>query len=256
MSTIEWEDTSRQNIFDFIFDMAFRDATLRNAFVNPYKSKNKSEGKTDRENKKQAEANFEELKKGIMDKTKNPVAKYLDSILGNEHTVEGVYQCGVYQCKFKCMLDVLNEVKEINTQIKKVDPKHKGFTFGNAQKLVNMSAKYLYIACYANPEMRMRFDECDCPMDSIMIKGVINEAKEVGKDNKFKKLRNNTSWSSLSINDGNYENIEVFINSIPEEYYEFQQWIRKNKYEYENVLDFDFRKWPEWSKKFDKVQKT
>jgi len=248
-STMEWDEKSKENIFCFIFEMAFKDATLRNAFVNPYKSKNKYEGKTDNESEQHAENAFDELKDNIRSFTKKPVAEYLDSMLDNEHTVED-------KCKYKCMLDVLNEVKEINTQIKKVDPKHKGFTFGNAQKLVNMSAKYLYIACYANPEMRMRFDECDCPMDSIMIKGVINEAKEVGKDNKFKKLRNNTSWSSLSINDGNYENIEVFINSIPEEYYEFQQWIRKNKYEYENVLDFDFRKWPEWSKKFDKVQKT
>ena len=247
---MEWNEKSKKNIFDFIFEMAFRDATLRNAFVNPYKNQNKYEGKTAKESEEQAEKDFETLKNDIKNKTKNPVAKYLDSILGNEHIDEGGYQCGINQCKFKSILDVLNEVKDINTKIKRIDPKHKGFTFGNAQKLVNMSAKYLYIACYANPEMSTRFDFCDCPMDSIMIKGVIKEANETGRDNKFKKLRNNTSWSSLSVNDGNYENIEVFLNSIPEEYYEFQQWIRKNKYEYENVLDFDFRKWPGWSKKF------
>ena len=238
-NTREWDKKSKENIFDFIFEMAFRDATLRNAFVNPYKSKNKRERKTGKESEKQAENDFEELKNNIKEYTKEPIKKYLESILGDK-------KADLNHCKYQCMLDVFNGVNNFNKQINEKDSKHKGFTFGNIQKLVNMSAKYLYIACYANPEMRTRFVFCDCPMDSIMIKGVVSEAGR----NKFERLRKETSWSSLAITDGNNTEIKKIIDLIPKEYVEFQQWIRKNKYEYENVLDFDFRKWPGWSKKF------
>ena len=241
MSTIDWDGNSRQNIYDFIFEMAFRDATLRNAFVNPYKRKNKSEGKTDKKSEKQAEEDFEKLKNEIRNHIKISVAKYLESILDNEYSGEVLEQS-----KYKCMLDVLNDVKDFNTQIKKIDSEHKGFTFGNVQKLANMSAKYLYIACYANPEIRTRFDYCDCPMDSIMIKGIIKEAGNI----EFEKLKDNTSWSGLSFEIGNCENVEEFQKLIPKEYVEFQEWIRNHREESENMLDYDFRKWTEWSEDY------
>ena len=50
------------------------------------------------------------------------------------------------------------------------------FTFGNAQKLINMSAKYMYMATYGRPELRGRFAACHCPMDAILIRTVVSEA--------------------------------------------------------------------------------
>ncbi len=45
----------------------------------------------------------------------------------------------------------------------------KKFTFGNAQKLLNMACKYFYVLCYNDSSLRERFKSCHCPMDNIMI---------------------------------------------------------------------------------------
>ena len=238
-NTKEWD---KKNILNFIFEMAFRDATLRNAFVNPYKIENKKAGKTDKKGEKDAENKFVDLKNEIRKKTKELVKNYLKLILENESPLEESDNC-----RYQCMMDIINGLKESNDKIKKTAPEHKGFTFGNVQKLVNMSAKYLYIACYANPEMRKRFNVCDCPMDSIMIKGVVSEAQ---RNNEFERLRKETSWSSLAITDGNNTEIKKFIDLIPKEYVEFQQWIRGHKDKDENMLDYDFRRWAEWSEEY------
>lgn len=50
--------------------------------------------------------------------------------------------------------------------------KKKNLTFGNIQKLLNMAAKYAYFACFRNPDLRNRFQCCDCPMDRKMITAV------------------------------------------------------------------------------------
>ena len=48
------------------------------------------------------------------------------------------------------------------------------FTFGNAQKLINMTAKYMFMATYEKPELRVHFDACHCPMDNIIVDKVID----------------------------------------------------------------------------------
>ena len=56
------------------------------------------------------------------------------------------------------------------------------FTFGNAQKLINMIAKYMYIAYYQSEDkaaLREKFRGCHCPMDRIMIDKVISKLKEM-----------------------------------------------------------------------------
>lgn len=52
------------------------------------------------------------------------------------------------------------------------------FTFGNAQKLVNMTAKYMFMATYKEPELRRQFEKCHCPMDSIIVAEVIKQIKK------------------------------------------------------------------------------
>ena len=52
------------------------------------------------------------------------------------------------------------------------------FTFGNAQKLVNMAAKYMFMATYDRPELRTQFAPCHCPMDSIMVDKIVAQVKE------------------------------------------------------------------------------
>lgn len=54
------------------------------------------------------------------------------------------------------------------------------FTFGNAQKLINMTAKYMFMATYGRPKLRSRFARCDCPMDSVLIRKVVEGACDKG----------------------------------------------------------------------------
>lgn len=42
-------------------------------------------------------------------------------------------------------------------------------SFGNAQKLINMTAKYMFMATYRAPESRVLFKGFHCPMDSVTI---------------------------------------------------------------------------------------
>ncbi len=52
-------------------------------------------------------------------------------------------------------------------------------TFVHIQKLINITAAYLYIGCYRNPDAVARFSACHCPMDHKMIRVVLNELKTV-----------------------------------------------------------------------------
>ena len=43
------------------------------------------------------------------------------------------------------------------------------FGFGNAQKFINMTAKYMFISAYQDSNKAKLFDQCHCPMDGIMV---------------------------------------------------------------------------------------
>ena len=70
-------------------------------------------------------------------------------------------------------------VKDVAENVKK-KIKNDSFTFGNTQKLINMTAKYMYLACYydKNDNMRECFKSCDCPMDRRMINKIYSKYKE------------------------------------------------------------------------------
>lgn len=71
-------------------------------------------------------------------------------------------------------------VKDVINHTAEAFAGYPSFTFGNAQKLVNMTAKYMYMATYCNEDMRSKFtlDNCDCPMDRIIIDFVAKELKD------------------------------------------------------------------------------
>ena len=98
------------------------------------------------------------------------------------------------------------------------------FTFGNAQKLVNMTAKYFYLLVYRDQGLRFCFDQCDCPMDLSMKQTVIKAYKRF-LDQNNQKHRGNTlltikkdgkdtinwdwvAWSKLTTK----EDIEIYNN--------------------------------------------
>lgn len=122
-------------IFDFIYTMALRDATMRRAY----------------------EGERTPLFKN--DDAKNATREYINALLRGENP------------------DFYTTAETVENGFR--DKGHE-FTFGNTQKLINMTVKYMYIAAYQKEhyaDLREKFKGCHCPMDSIMVKKVIKEIK-------------------------------------------------------------------------------
>lgn len=167
-------------IFDLVYEMAMRDATMRTAFSG------------DRKNIRQ---NLQ---------AKNAVHRYIDNILsGNEY-----------------------DFYETESVVENALSKY-GFSFGNCQKLISMTAKYFYIASYGNEAIRKNFEKCHCPMDSVMIKNAVSfysqkkDDKVCGDAKGVKKALANVIWSRLTRDQGNapyqYELFQKVIANLAKE---------------------------------------
>lgn len=184
-------------IFDFVYEMAMRDATMRTAFSG------------DRKNIRQ---NLQ---------AKNAVHRYSDNILsGNEY-----------------------DFYETESVVENALLKY-GFSFGNCQKLINMTVKYFYIASYGNEAIRKNFEKCHCPMDSVMIKNAVSfysqkkDDKVCGDAKGVKKALANVSWSRLTRDQGNatyqYELFQKVIANLAKEddmtplEYDYYAWNTDN----------------------------
>ncbi len=66
------------------------------------------------------------------------------------------------------------------TQLSTIENKDTNFNFGNAQKLINMTAKYLFIMLYNTEDIKVRngFSNFHCPMDRIMIDTVTKKYRK------------------------------------------------------------------------------
>lgn len=183
-------------IFEFAYELALRDATIRTAY----------EGDKDklRENK----IATTELK------------GYIDGII-NGNPIE-----------FDEVAEKIEEsFKEDYVLRKKDSKKPAAFTFGNTQKLINMTAKYMYIATYNNEELRKNFKCCHCPLDTKMRDVVRTKLKEMSENSALneeqknialkhmEKLRKykfgNCAWSRITKdNKGVYEEFQNAVNFI------------------------------------------
>ena len=111
---------------------------------------------------------------------KNLVKKYIDSILCGED------------------IDFYNIANQLLEQIGDND-----FTFGNAQKLINMTAKYICISAYSDEKAAKNICKFHCPMDSKMISKVVATYRDaikqdVSADKQILKLTDKSeSWSSV-----------------------------------------------------------
>ncbi len=181
-------------IFDFVYEMALRDATMRKAFCG----------------------NRELLREGDRaEKAKDAVKTYVNSIV-----VDGDAKAE----------DAIRKVWEAFGSFTDENDKRL-FSFGNCQKLVNMTAKYMFIATYKNDELRKKFSQCHCPMDSILINKVVDLAKGNPNCEDIKRLKG-CSWSRLE-----YQNGE-----IPPEYTTFQNAV-KDLCEGVYPIEFDYVQW-------------
>ena len=116
-----------------------------------------------------------------------------------------------------------------------------GFTFGNIQKLINMTMKYLYIRYYDG--CRENFGCCHAPMDSRMI-------EIVGK------MYSNITGENLGISECAWSKIEKGSTSKNnlESYKKYQEGINKIINE-KNMfpIEFDFYMWGQDPKKKDEL---
>ncbi|MDD2516246.1 MAG: hypothetical protein PHO80_03360 [Candidatus Gracilibacteria bacterium] len=121
---------------------------------------------------------------------------------------------------------ICKEIIEIYKDFKVVD--HRGqevvFTYGHAQKWVNMTLKYLFILSqyYINKEIDNIYRFCHMPIDSIIIKELCD--KKIIKNFNIKKV-----WSKL-----NKERYDYIIGEI-------KKHIKEKKYK--SMLDFEMEIW-------------
>lgn len=109
------------------------------------------------------------------------------------------------------------------------------FGFGNAQKLINMTVKYMFISAYQDSNKAKLFDQCHCPMDGIMVDKVAKLAGRLvdeGEDGLRASLENfaykrprahdwaakdEVRWSKLTLeNLKPYEDFQEVVRALAE----------------------------------------
>lgn len=193
----------KNNIFEFIYRNAMSDATLQKAY-NGEKTILTSE-KTD--------------------KVRNILIEHINKIIdGNYKNTDKNAGKKNYDKDFYILADAISQ--EINENF----PSN-NFTFGNSQKLINITIKYFYILSYKDRKLKKNFEFCHCPMDRIMISKVVQDYSSAisnkPADRIFKKFNkemyswSNVSWSHI-LNEDPSENIEFGIDV----YEKYQDMVR------------------------------
>lgn len=182
-------------IFEFTYMCALRDAILREAF------------------------------KGEKTWVENVVAAkvilrtYIDKVLNSEFDSQANHD--------KCFLEIANKICKVINEAK---PQNgiATFSFGNAQKLINMTVKYIYSFCYQNPNLRDGFRYCHCPLDSIMLNKVwqLCEDHYGGSNQRREKLGRSDEFLKPWGNEGSNNEIQPNLIDFPKRYLLFQKAVK------------------------------
>ncbi|HIR11031.1 MAG TPA: hypothetical protein IAB30_02390, partial [Candidatus Fimenecus excrementavium] len=117
-------------IFDFIYGCALHDAVLQRAFIG---------------------------KKAWIGELKGPkkeLRKYIEKVMNKEFENQDDHDNFFIKTANSICIEIN---KEKPTDAKDV------FSFGNAQKLINMAAKHVYSFCFYDQGLREAFRYCHCP---------------------------------------------------------------------------------------------
>lgn len=195
------------NIWRFIYIAAMRDAVIQKAYVG---------------DKKWTEQ--DKVYKVLKSIVEPLVLKVLDNkCLSQEEYDDELLKVTIAICEY------MNSQKECNK-----------FTFGNSQKLVNMTMKYFYITCYSDDLKKENFRYCHCPVDSIMLQKVWSACRKKDKEKTNKKR----DWFLQSWSKEEFDIDDNGDRKYPQRYYAFQQAVRyfcKNKKI--SSIEFDFEEW-------------
>ena len=188
----------QDKIFEFIYGAGLHDATAQRAYPC-----HKGEEKQLKNNKEAVEI----------------VKGYVDNII--KGTPDDFYDIAMRLVNSFNMFEKTNGMKEL-------------FTFGNAQKLINITVKFMYIVSYNNVEMQQLFANCHCPLDRKMGGFVKKELKKLRMykslprdivtiiDNNLWKKWDGT-WSKVSVESyRQYQTVVMYLSKkegvIPIEY--------------------------------------
>lgn len=201
----------QETVFDFAYGAALNDAIGQKAF----------------------EGNKIPLRKN--ENAKDIAKQYIDAIL-KEEKPDFYETAEALEKSFKDHIEKNKESIIYNKQ--DGSQSNPVFRFGNAQKLINMLAKNMFLLVYQNEALRGRFAQCHCPMDIKMIDHISKKLKETddekGKE-LFKKYKKsgNLAWSRI---DGKrpkqYEAFQACIKHLADQEglspIEYDYWYWKN----------------------------
>lgn len=193
-------------VFEFIYTIAMRDATLQKAYeLIGYK--------TSKGAKKPDDYKKEELLQNST--AKDIIREYIDNIIAGNNPN---------------FYDVEKDVEKSFDSFIKGKKYLSSFTFGNCQKLINMTVKYFYIVTYSDSTIRSHFNDCHCPMDNVMIKTVKRELKNNKplKDFKITSKELSKSWSRIV--QGNTSQYDAFQEIV--KYLAKQKGVSPIEYDY------------------------
>lgn len=207
-----------RTILEFVYVLAMREATLQLAYEGEKKWLTKVKNDDGTPNKE-------------VEAFVNVLEEHANAVMGGEtFDTQEQYNSSFY----KVAEDICNKINA-----NKRDEKDT-FSFGNAQKLINMTMKYLYIMCYKDSEKRELFRFCHCPMDSILLKHVWKQRNELS-DKTMKRMKGYkvflASWGSEDFNDNDDSRYKTFQAAIKElngndQYaleYDYKIWITKSE---------------------------
>ena len=199
------KDLMNSKAFAFIYGYAIRDAILQQAFKGGKK---------------------EWIEK--IPEAHAVVRGYVSRVLNGDFSENSTETKAAHDaCFIKTARDVCDAINQ-----KRPEGVTESFSFGNAQKLINIITKHIYAHSYTLNlldcvDIRSRFRFCHCPMDSIMLKTVWDKYGELfGNSERRNKLGYSTefrkSWGSedFEISDGEriqpqrYTSYQTAINRI------------------------------------------
>ena len=194
--------TIQEKIFDFVYILSMHEAVRREAFPGEKKW-------------------LYDFSDPNMLGAKNCVKSYIDRILfGKPFSSQKEHDDFFLETAIK-ICDCINQSKQ---------SENSDFTFGNAQKLINMVVKHFYIIYYYCKNVREKFVYCHCPMDSRMLEKVYaNRTKVPAIFGKYIKKSNIKSSKKGFVDSRSKEDFDNSSGkrSIPERYNDYQEYIRE-----------------------------
>lgn len=207
-------------VFNFVYGCAMHDAILQKAFDG------------------------EKKWVGQVAEAKTILRGYVDKVLNGEFSTNSLTTKTQHDA---CFLATANAICTAinNSSMKAADAGT--FSYGNAQKLINMTMKHLYAHTLKNPALRECFRFCHCPVDSIMLSEIWKMYdKTFGRKKRGEDLGPSTEFLAPWGNEGVHNAMQAQLSEFPERYTKFQNAILTIiDYEAGDIfpIEFDYLIW-------------